>query len=77
MKAHSKGFSLEKMAEVLRVSRSGYYEFIGREPSKRSLENQSLVEEIKKVHKKSRGHMGAREYTWNSRSKETHTPGKK
>lgn len=59
MKAHSKEFSLEKMAEVLGVSRSGYYEFIKSLPSKRALENQILVEGIKRVPKKSRGTYGS------------------
>lgn len=55
MKAHSKEFPIEKMAEVLGVSRCGYYEFLGRKCSKRAQENQELVEEIKESHKQSRG----------------------
>jgi len=59
MKAHSEEFSIEKMAKVLKVSRSGYYEFIGRSCSKRALENQRLIEEIKKIHQDSRGTYGS------------------
>lgn len=59
MKAHSKEFKIEKMAEVLGVSRGGYYEFIERKPTKRDLENEVLVEEIKKAHKNSRGLYGS------------------
>jgi transposase InsO family protein len=59
MKAHSKEFKIEKMADVLGVSRGGYYEFIERKPSKRALENEVLVEEIKKTHKNSRGLYGS------------------
>jgi transposase InsO family protein len=59
MKAHSKEFKIEKMADVLGVSRGGYYEFIERKPSKRALENEALVEEIKKTHKNSRGLYGS------------------
>ena len=59
MKAHSKEFKIGKRAEVLGVSRGGYYEFIERKPSKRALENEALVEEIKKTHKNSRGLYGS------------------
>lgn len=59
MKAHSKQFPVEKMAEVLGVSRSGYYDFLHKGPSKRALEDQGIVEEIKKAHKKSRGTYGS------------------
>ena len=59
MKAHSKEFKIEKMADVLGVSRGGYYEFIQRKPSRRALENEVLAEEIKKAHKSSRGLYGS------------------
>jgi len=59
MKAHSKQFPVEKMAEVLGVSRSGYYDFLHKGPSKRALEDQGIIEEIKKAHKKSRGTYGS------------------
>ena len=59
MKAHSKEFKIEKMADVLGVSRGGYYEFIERKPSRRALENEVLVKEIKKSHKNSRGLYGS------------------
>lgn len=59
MKAHSKQFPVEKMAEVMGVSRSGYYDFLHKGPSKRALEDQGIVEEIKKAHKKSRGTYGS------------------
>ncbi len=52
MKAHCQKFKIEKMANVLGVSRCGYYEFLGRKSSKRALENTRLIEEIKRVHKK-------------------------
>ena len=59
MKAHLKQFPIEKMAEVLGVSRCGYYDFLRKGPSKRAVENQGIIEEIKKVHKKSRGTYGS------------------
>ena len=54
MKKHSKEFSIEKMAYIFGVSRCGYYEFLNRGLSKRSLENQILLEEIKKIHENNR-----------------------
>jgi putative transposase len=54
MKAYHKEFNIEKMAKVLGVSRCGYYEYLNKVPSRRTLENQMLIEEIKKIHKNSR-----------------------
>lgn len=56
---HSKEFCIEKMAQVLGVSRCGYYEFSHRKLSKRSKENEVLIEKIKTVHKASRGTYGS------------------
>lgn len=42
------------MCKVLRVSKSGYYSWQKRKPSKRAIENQKLMEQIRQVHKKSR-----------------------
>ena len=47
------------MAHLLEVSRCGYYEFLNREISKRNVENQELIEELKKVHKDSRETYGS------------------
>ena len=52
-------FAVEKMCQVLVVSRSGYYDWIDRPESQRSLENRSLVEAIKVIHKKSRETYGS------------------
>jgi len=45
--------------ETVEASRSGYYDWRGRPPSERALENARLVEEIKRVHAKSRGLYGS------------------
>jgi putative transposase len=47
------------MAQVLEVCRSGYYDFLKKEPSKRTRENQRLLERIKESYKKSRGVYGS------------------
>jgi len=59
MKAHSKEFDLEKMAQVLGVCRSGYYEFLKRLPSQRAMENEELLKKLKKIHKESRETYGS------------------
>lgn len=59
MKKYSKEFSIEKMAYIFGVSRCGYYEFLNRGLSKRSLENQVLLEEIKGIYKNSRRTYGS------------------
>lgn len=43
---------------VLRVSRSGYYDWLGRPASIREQENELLLKQIREVHKASRGTYG-------------------
>jgi putative transposase len=59
METHSKEFCIQKMAKVLGVCRSGYYEFIGRTLSKRSIENEKLIERLKEIFMASRGTYGS------------------
>jgi putative transposase len=47
------------MCKVIGVSRSGYYEWLKREPSKREIENQNLMEQIRNIHKKSKRTYGS------------------
>lgn len=47
-------FPIEKMCKVLGVSRSGYYSWKQRKPSKRAIEEEKLMEQIRLIHKKSR-----------------------
>ena len=44
-------FGIEKMCRVLRLSRSGYYDWIDRPESNRTRQNRQLVHEIKKSHR--------------------------
>jgi len=58
MRTHRKEFPIEKMAEVLEVSRNGYYKYINREESITKEENKKIIEsiiEIRKENKKKRG----------------------
>jgi len=54
MQAHAEAFSVERMAKLLGVSRSGYYSYINRTPSKRSQHDQQLLEKINMIHKENR-----------------------
>ena len=47
------------MCKVLGVSRSGYYEWLKREPSKREIENQNLMEQIRNIYQKSKRTYGS------------------
>jgi putative transposase len=47
------------MARLLRVSTSGYYAWLAREPSKRSCSDAQLLERIRTLHASSRGTYGA------------------
>lgn len=47
------------MCKVLRVSRSGYYEWLDRKPCMRVTENKSILASIKEVYKESNGRYGS------------------
>ena len=51
--------SVQAFARVLRVSRSGYYDWAKRKPSKRSMANNILLEHIRTVHTQYRQAYGA------------------
>jgi putative transposase len=51
---HRTEFRLGKMCQVLEVSRSGYYNYVRGKGRQAELSNQILLEEIKKIYKKSR-----------------------
>lgn len=59
MKEHKDGFNLERMSKVFEVSRSGYYAYENRKPSKRRLENEHLLLGIKMSHEQSRQTYGS------------------
>jgi putative transposase len=50
MRANREEFELMSMCRVLQVSRSGYYDWAGREESKHSQQDRVLLKEIRKVH---------------------------
>lgn len=48
------------MCKVLEVCRSGYYSWFKGKPSKRKIEDQELMDQIKQIHQKSHGTYGSR-----------------
>lgn len=58
MEAHRSKFRVAKMAEVLNVSRSGFYAYLTRPFSERQQENELLLQKIKEIHRKSKGTYG-------------------
>ena len=59
MTASQAMFPVSTMCKSLGVSRAGYYAWLGREPSARSLADAELAERIKAIHKASRETYGA------------------
>jgi putative transposase len=59
MKAHAQQWTIQEMAEVLEVSRSGYYQFLKGVLSERTQANEQLLAEIKQVHTASRETYGS------------------
>jgi putative transposase len=47
-------YSVSMLCKVLKVSRSGYYDWKNRPPSKRATENTALTERIREIHHRSR-----------------------
>jgi putative transposase len=58
MKDHSSEFSVEKMATVFKVSRSGFYDCQDRSKSKRAQERQLFDIEVKSAFEAGKGHYG-------------------
>jgi transposase InsO family protein len=59
VEGHREEFRVKKMCKVLKISKSGYYTWRGRRPSRRQLGNELLLEQIREVHKQSRGTYGS------------------
>lgn len=59
MHKHSSQFPVKKMASVLEVSRSGFYAWLRRPPSRRERENRCLDVEIKAVYESSKRRYGS------------------
>ncbi len=47
-------YPISRLCRILKVSRSGYYAWKDRSPSKRERENAALTEKIREIHNRSR-----------------------
>jgi putative transposase len=56
---HRETFRVGKMCRVLKVSRSGFYAWLMRQPSRRVLEDEALSEQIRELHRASYGIYGS------------------
>ena len=63
MRAHQREFAVEKMCSAFGVSRSSYYDWLRRKPSKRALENDVLRQTIQEVTKQTRSRLGSPKLT--------------
>jgi putative transposase len=59
IEAERTSFSIPLMCRMLGVSKSGYYDWRGRPPSKRSRENAALSAKIREIHQRSRETYGS------------------
>ena len=60
---HSQRYRIQTLSKVLQISRSGYYDWLKREPSPRSIANNTLLAHIRAVHTQHRQAYGALK-TW-------------
>lgn len=63
MSEHQGEFAVEKMCQVLGVSRSSYYDWHTRKPSKRALENDVLRQTIQEVTEQTKSRLGSPKLT--------------
>jgi transposase InsO family protein len=57
------------MCHVFKVSRSGYYDWLNRKPSKRAMESQNLNKQIKSLYELSKGRSGSPKLTMELRDR--------
>ena len=60
LKEHQKKYNIKKACKILKVSRSGYYDYLNRRKSNRAIENEALTEMIEDIFHKNKGRYGAR-----------------
>jgi putative transposase len=59
IEAHEAMYRVKPMCKALKVSRSGYYDYLKHEPSKRQKANQALLEDIQTIHQQSKQTYGS------------------
>jgi len=64
MKDHQGEFVVKKMCQVFEVSRSTYYDWLTRKPSRLTCENEVLKAEIIAIHQLNKGRLGSPKTTF-------------
>lgn len=59
LKDHKNQHNIKKACKTLNISRSGFYEYLQRKPSKRAIENEVLCQYIKRIFEENKGRYGA------------------
>lgn len=60
LKENQNKYNIKKACKILKISRSGYYDFLQRKKSKRVIENEALTEMIEDIFHENKGRYGAR-----------------
>ena len=60
LKEHQKEYNIQKACKILRISRSGFYDYLKRRKSNRAIENEALTEIIEDIFHEHQGRYGAR-----------------
>ena len=60
LKENQKEYNIERACKTLRISRSGFYDYLHRRKSKRTIENEALTEIIEEIFHEHKGRYGAR-----------------
>ena len=60
LKEHQKEYNIQKACKILRISRSGYYDYLKRRKSKRTIENEALTEMIEDIFNEHKCRYGSR-----------------
>jgi len=60
LKENQRKYNFKKSCKILKISRSGYYEFLHRKKSKREIENEALTEMIEDIFQENHSRYGAR-----------------
>ena len=60
LKENQQKYNIKKACKILKISRSGYYDYLHRRKSKRSIENEALAEMILDIFKENQGRYGSR-----------------
>jgi len=60
LKENQQKYNIKKACKILKISRSGYYDYLHRRKSKRSIENEALAEMILDIFNENQGRYGSR-----------------